>query len=93
MANGRIEKWKVRLVSLGDLQNPGDETDITSPVIVSTSIRHCFGLAAVQMVEIAVRDIPTASSVAPSMSLFICASMKRNGRIHLAGPDPLLSGI
>jgi hypothetical protein len=39
MANGIIDKWKVRLVGRGDLQKPGDYNDITSPVIDSASIR------------------------------------------------------
>jgi len=35
MANGTIDKWKVRLVCRGDLQKPDDYNDITSPVIDS----------------------------------------------------------
>jgi hypothetical protein len=60
MANGTIDKWKVRLVGRGDLQKPGDYNDITSPVIDSASIRLALGLAAKHDLEIAVLDIPTA---------------------------------
>jgi hypothetical protein len=60
MANGTIDKWKVRLVGRGDLQKPGDYNDITSPVIDSASIRLPLGLAAKHDLEIAVLDIPTA---------------------------------
>jgi len=60
MANGTIDKWKVRLVGRGDLQKPGDYDDITSPVIESASIRLALGLAAKHNLEIAVLDIPTA---------------------------------
>jgi hypothetical protein len=60
MAKGTIDKWKVRRVSLGDPQNPGDYNDITSPVIDSASIRLALGLAAKNDLQIAVLDIPTA---------------------------------
>jgi len=60
LANGKIDKWKVRLVSRGDQQKPGDYNDITSPVIDSASIRLALGLAAKHDLEIAVLDIPTA---------------------------------
>jgi len=60
MANGTIDKWKVRLVGRGDLQKPGDYNVITSPVIDSASIRLALGLAAKHDLEIAVLDIPTA---------------------------------
>jgi len=60
MANGTIDKWKVRLVGRGDLQKPGDNNDITSLVIDSASIRLALGLAAKHNLEIAVLDIPTA---------------------------------
>jgi hypothetical protein len=60
MANRTIDKWKVRLVSRGDLQKPGDFNDITSPVIDSASIRHALGLAAKNDHEIVVFEIPTA---------------------------------
>jgi len=60
MANGTIDKWKVRLVGSGNLQKPGDYYDITCPVIDSASIRHSLGLAATQDLEIAVLNIPTA---------------------------------
>jgi hypothetical protein len=60
MPNGTIDKWKVRLVGCGDLQRPGDYNDITSPGIVSASIRLALGIAAKQDHEIAVLDIPTA---------------------------------
>jgi hypothetical protein len=59
MANGTIDKWKVRLVGRGDLQKPGDCNDITSPVIDSASIRLALGLAAKHDLGIAVLDIPT----------------------------------
>jgi hypothetical protein len=60
LANGQIDKWKVRLVGRGDQQKPGDYNDITSPVIDSTSTRLALGLAAKLDLEIAVLDIPTA---------------------------------
>jgi len=60
MANGTIDKWKVRLVGRGDLQKPGDYNDITSQVIDSASIRLALGLAAKHDIQIAVLDIPTA---------------------------------
>ena len=59
MANGTIDKWKVRLVGLGDLQKPADYNDITSPVIDSASIRLALGLAAKHNLEIAVLDLQT----------------------------------
>jgi len=59
MANGTIDKWKVRLVSRGDLQKPGDYNDITSPVIDSAWIWLALGLAAKHDLEIAVLDILT----------------------------------
>jgi len=65
MANGTIDKWKVRLVSGGDLQKPGDDTDITSPLIDSASIRLALGLAAKHNLDIAVLDIPTAFLCCP----------------------------
>jgi hypothetical protein len=60
MANETIEKWKVRLVSRGDLQKPGGYNDISSPVIDSASIGLALGLAAKLDLEIAVLNIPTA---------------------------------
>jgi hypothetical protein len=60
VANGTIDKWKVRLVGHGDLQKPGNNNHITSPVIYSTSTRHALGLAAKHDLEIAILDIPTA---------------------------------
>jgi hypothetical protein len=60
LANVTIDKWKVRVVGRGDLQNPGDYDDITSPVINSGLIRLAFGLAANHDLEIAVLDILTA---------------------------------
>jgi len=60
MANGTIDKWKVRLVGRGDLQNSGNYNDITSPIIDSGSIRLALGVAAKHNLEIAVLDIPTA---------------------------------
>ena len=60
LANGQTEKWKVRLVGRGDQQKPGDYNDITSPVIVSASVRLALGLGAKHDLEIAVLDIPTA---------------------------------
>jgi len=60
MANGTIDKWKVRLVSYGDLQKPGDYNDITSPVIHSALIRLALGLAAKHDLQITILDIPTA---------------------------------
>jgi hypothetical protein len=60
MANGTINKWKVRLVGRGDLQKPGDYNDITSPPIDSASIWLAPGIAVKHDLEIALRDIPTA---------------------------------
>jgi hypothetical protein len=60
MANGTIDKWKVRLVGHGDLQKPGDYNDIPSPVIESASIRLALGLAANHNLEIAFLKILTA---------------------------------
>jgi len=60
MANGTIDKCKVRLVGRGDLQMPGDFNDITSPVIDWASIRLALGFAAKHDIEIAILDIPTA---------------------------------
>jgi hypothetical protein len=60
IANGTIDKWKVRLVGRGDLQKPGESNDITSPVIDLASIWLAPGLAAKHDLEIAVLDIPTA---------------------------------
>jgi len=60
MANGTIDKWKVRLVGRGDLQKPGDYNDITPAVIDLASIRLALGLAAKHDLELAVLDIPTA---------------------------------
>jgi len=61
IANQTIDKWKVRLVGRSDLQNPGDYSDITSPVIDSALIGLALGLAAKHDLEIAVLNIPTAS--------------------------------
>jgi len=60
MANGTIHKWKVRLIGRSDLQKPGDNNHITSPVINSASIRLDLGLAAKHDQEIAFLDILTA---------------------------------
>jgi hypothetical protein len=60
LANRQIDKWKVRLVSHGGQQKPGNYNDITSPVINSTSIRLALSLAANYDLEVAVLDIPTA---------------------------------
>jgi hypothetical protein len=65
MANGTIDKWKVRLVGWGDLQKPGDYNDITSPVIDSALIRLAPGLAGRMYLEIAVVDIPPAFFACP----------------------------
>jgi len=65
MANGTIDKWKVRLVSQRDLQKPGDYNDITSPAIDLASIRLALRLAAKHDLEIAVLDIPTDSFGCP----------------------------
>ena len=89
MANGTIDKWKVRHVGRGDLQKSGEDNDITSAVIDSASIRLALGLAAKHDLEISVLDIPMPSSAAICMRLSICASLKSNGLIHMAGPDPL----
>jgi len=60
LANGQIDKWKVRLVGRGDQQKASDYNDITFLVIDSASIRLALGLAAKYNLEIAVLDIPTA---------------------------------
>jgi len=59
MANGTIDKWKVRLVGRGNLQRPGDYNDFTSLVIDLALIRLDLGLAAKHNVEIAILGIPT----------------------------------
>jgi len=41
MANGIIDKWKVRLVGHGELHRSGDYNAITSPVIDLASIWPC----------------------------------------------------
>jgi len=60
MANGTIDKWKVRHVRRGDLQKPGDYNAITSQVVDLASIWLCLGLAATHELEITVLDSPTA---------------------------------
>jgi len=60
MANGKIDKWRVRLVGRGDLKKPGDNNYISSPVIDSASIRLALGLAAKHDIAIVYLDIPTA---------------------------------
>jgi len=60
MGNGIIEKWKVRLLSRGNLQKPGDYNDITSAVIDMVLIRLALGLPAKHDVEFTIPDIPTA---------------------------------
>jgi hypothetical protein len=60
MPNGKIDKWKLRLVGRGDLQKPSDDNDITSAVIDSAMIRLALGRATNYDLEIAVLDIPTA---------------------------------
>ena len=82
MANGTIDKWKVQLVSRGDLQKPGDYKDITSPVIDSASIQLALGLAAKHDLEIAVLDILTA---------FLSSPLHETPYMHLPEgewPDP-----
>jgi hypothetical protein len=46
MANGTIDRWKVRLVGRGDVHKPGDYYDITSQVIGAAMIWLALGLAA-----------------------------------------------
>jgi len=89
MANGTIDRWKVRHVGRGDLQKPGDYNDITSPVIDSASIRLALSLAAKHDVEIASSTSRLLSSAALCIRLSICASQMANGPIHMATPDPL----
>jgi hypothetical protein len=60
MANGKIDQWKVRLVSRGDHRMHGDYNDIIVEVIDSASIRFALGLAAKHILEIAIHDLPTA---------------------------------
>jgi hypothetical protein len=60
MANEAIDKWKVRLVGRGDLQQPSDNNDITSPMFDSASIRLAFSLADKHDLAIIVLDILTA---------------------------------
>jgi len=73
MANGTIDKWKVRLVGHGNLQKPRNNNDITSPVIDSASIRLALGLAAKQDIEIAILDIPTSILGCPLHdTLYMC---------------------
>jgi len=60
MANGTIDKWKVRLVGRSDLHKPGYYNDITSPVIDSALIWLALSHAAKRIVAITVLDIPSA---------------------------------
>jgi len=76
MASGTIDKWKVQLVSRGDLQKPGDCKDITSPVIDLASIRLALGLAPNHNLEIAVLDTPTA-----------CLGCNLHGTLYSCFPD------
>jgi hypothetical protein len=90
MANGTIDKWKVRLVGRGNLQKPGDYNDITSRVIDSSLIRLALGIAGKHELEIAVLDIPTAILGCRVHETFsICTTLKASGLIHIAGPDLL----
>jgi hypothetical protein len=60
MGNGRIDKWKVRLIGRSDLPKPAHYNDITSSFIDSCSIRLALGLATKHDLDIAVLEIPTA---------------------------------
>jgi hypothetical protein len=73
MANGTIDKWKVRHVGRGDLQKSSDSNVITTPVIDSASIRLTFGHAANHELEITVLDILTAILGGPlDETLYMC---------------------
>jgi len=73
MANGTIDKWKVRLGGRGDLQMPGHYIDIASPVIDLASIRPALSCAAKHQLEIAVFHIPTAFLGCPlHETLYMC---------------------
>jgi len=87
MANGTIDKWKVRLVGRCDLQKPGDYNDITLQLL----IRPGFGLPSALQPSMTLR-LPSStsrlhSSAALCMRHPICASLKANGPIHMATPD------
>jgi hypothetical protein len=75
IANGTIDKWRVRLFGCGDLQTPGDYNVITSPDIDSASIQLALGLEPKHDLEIIVLDIPTAFLGCPRQdTLCICLS-------------------
>jgi hypothetical protein len=62
-ATGEIDKFKARLIAQGYTQKEGQDFDgnaISSPVVDSSTIRLCLGLAAQHNLEIAILDCPTA---------------------------------
>jgi transposase InsO family protein len=62
-ATGEIDKYKARLIAQGFTQKEGldfDANAISSPVVDSSTIRLCLGLAAQHNLQIAILDCPTA---------------------------------
>ena len=57
---GAIDKYKARLVARGFSQDPDDYGEISSPVIDAAAVRYTLGFAAINDLEIAVLDVPTA---------------------------------
>jgi transposase InsO family protein len=62
-ATGEIDKYKARLIAQGFTQKDGLDFDgnaISSPVVDTSIIRLCLGLAAQYNLQIAILDCPTA---------------------------------
>jgi hypothetical protein len=62
-ATGEIDKYKARLIAQGYTQQEGRDFDanaISSPVVDTSTIRFCLGLAAQHNLQIAILDCPTA---------------------------------
>ena len=57
---GEVDKYKARLVARGFSQEPDDYGEISSPVIDAAAVRCALGFAAINDLEIAVLDVPTA---------------------------------
>ena len=58
---GEVDKYKARLVARGFSQDPDDYGEISSPVIDAAAVRYTLGFAAINDLEIAVLDVPTAN--------------------------------
>ena len=55
-----IDKYKARLVARGFSQDPDDYGEISSPVINTVAVRYTLKFKAINDLEIAVLDVPTA---------------------------------